>query len=257
MNAITEMITQKIAGSAVRSMAGRLGLSEAMTEKAVQMAVPLLVGALARNAAQPAGADALQQAVTKDHDGSVFDNLLGTISDPQSANAGGILGHVLGGQQGAAQETLANAAGMDSGSAGNLLEMLAPMVMGSLGQTQRQQNLDAGGLSDYLNTQEQQAQTTSPDLMRMLSGMFASSSAAAAPANAQAQAAGTGDSGLMGSITNALDSNHDGSVTDDVEQLLGKFLKQSALRNGPGFIPAGAPSVDKQRDAFDGQNSPK
>jgi hypothetical protein len=210
-------------------MATRLGLSEAMTEKAVQMAVPLLVAALARNAAQPAGADALQQAVAKDHDGSIFDNLLGAISDPQSANAGGILGHVLGGQQTAAQDTLANATGMDSSKAGGLLEMLAPMVMGSLGQTQRQEGLDAGGLSDYLNTQQQQAETAAPDLMGTLSSIFGSNAAVAGNApddtNTQAQAAGAADGGLMGSITSALDSNKDGSVTDDVEQLLGKFLK--------------------------------
>lgn len=228
MNAITEMITQKIAGSAVRSMAARLGLSEAMTEKAVQIGVPLLIAALARNASQPAGADALQQAVVKDHDGSIFDNLLGAISDPQAANGGGILGHVLGGQQGAAQDTLASATGMDSASAGGILETLAPMVMGALGQTQRQNDLDAGGLSDYLNTQQQQAESSEPDLMASLSsilgGNTSSAAAAAGASNVQPPTAAA-EPDLMSSITGALDSNQDGSVTDDVQALLGKFMK--------------------------------
>lgn len=224
MNAITEMITQKIAGSAVRGMAAKLGLSEAMTEKAVQIGVPLLIAALARNAAQPSGADALNNAVAKDHDGSIFDNLLGYISAPESGNGGGILGHVLGPQQGAAQNELAAATGMDNSSAGGLLEMLAPMVMGSLGQTQRQDDLDAGGLAGYLNEQNQTDHATSPDLMGALGSIFGGDRAAAAGAGAQAPAE-TAQPDLMSSITSMLDSDKDGSVTDDVGDILGKFMK--------------------------------
>lgn len=228
MNAITDMIMQKVAGSAVRSMAAKLGLSEAMTEKAVQIAVPLLIAALARNASQPAGADALNNAVAKDHDGSIFDNILGAISDPQAAGGGGILGHVLGTNQGAAQNEIAAATGMDSGSAGGLLEMLAPMVMGSLGQTQRQDNLDAGGLAGYLNEQTQADHAASPDLMGALGSIFGGERAAAAGAGESAGGQAPAEAAqpdIMSSITSMLDSDKDGSVTDDVGNILGKLMK--------------------------------
>jgi hypothetical protein len=193
MNAITQMITQQIAGAAARAMAARIGVSEATAERAVQVAVPLIVAALARNAAQPDGARDLQEAVVKDHDGSIFDNLTGYLNNPQAANGSGILGHVFGQQQEAVQSNLAQATGLDQNAAGSILEMAAPLVMGALGQTQKQNGLDADGLSQFLAAQREQTAKSAPDLMGALNAM--------------------------------LDSNHDGSVTDDVGRLLGNFLK--------------------------------
>jgi hypothetical protein len=193
MNFITQMITQQIAGFAARAIAQRLGISEAAAQQAVQVAVPLIVAALARNAARPEGAQQLHQAVTSDHDGSILDNLSGYLNNPQAANGAGILGHVFGEQQGAIQNTVAQAAGLDPNAAGNILEMVAPLVMGAVGQTQRQNDLDAGGLSDFLSTQQRQTEAAAP--------------------------------GLAGALNSVLDSNHDGSVTDDVGRLLGNFFK--------------------------------
>lgn len=194
MNFITQMITQQVAGVAARAVAQRLGVSEATAQRAVQIAVPLIVAALARNAARPEGAQELHQAVTNDHDGSIFDNLAGYLGNPQAADEGaGILGHVFGGQQGAVQNTLAQAAGLDQNAAGGILEMVAPLVMGAVGQTQRQNDLDPGGLSDFLETQQRQTEASAP--------------------------------GLAGALNSMLDSNHDGSATDDIGRLLGNFFK--------------------------------
>jgi hypothetical protein len=194
MNFITQMVTQQIAGYAARVIAQRLGVSEATAQRAVQIAVPLIVAALARNAARPEGAEELHQAVNNDHDGSIFDNLAGYLGNPQAADDGaGILGHVFGEQQGAIQNSVAQAAGLDQQTAGSLLEMVAPLVLGAVGQTQRQNGLDPGGLSDFLNTQQQQTEAAAP--------------------------------GLSGALNSMLDSNHDGSVTDDVGRLLGTFFK--------------------------------
>ncbi len=194
MNAITQMITQQIAGVAARALSQRLGVSETAAERAVQIAVPLIVAALARNAARPEGAQELHQAVNNDHDGSIFDNLGGYLDNPQAAaNGAGILGHVFGEQQGTIQDTLAQATGLDPNAAGSILETVAPLVMGAVGQTQQQKNLDPGGLSQYLDSQQQQTEAAAP--------------------------------GLMGALNSMLDSNRDGSVTDDVGRLLGNFFK--------------------------------
>ncbi|MGH9880218.1 MAG: DUF937 domain-containing protein, partial [Pyrinomonadaceae bacterium] len=128
MNAITQIITQQMSGSVVRTIAQRFGISETTANTAVQLGVPLILAALARNASQPQEAENLHQAINNDHDGSIFDNLMGYLGNPQSANGAGILGHVFGGQRPLIQNNLAQATGIDPSSAGGLLEMMAPLV---------------------------------------------------------------------------------------------------------------------------------
>jgi len=193
MNAITQIVTQQLGGSAARTIAQRFGISESTANTAIQMAVPLILTGLARNASQPQEAQNLHQAVATDHDGSIFDNVMGYLQNPQSANGAGILGHVFGSQQPAIENNLAQATGMDQGSAGGLLETLAPLVMGSLGKAQQQNGLDASGLSDLLNSQQQEAQANAPGAMNMLSSL--------------------------------LDQNKDGSSMDDLQRMAASFFK--------------------------------
>jgi len=193
MNAITEVITQQLAGNAVSTIAQRFGVSETTATRAVQIGVPLILAALARNASQPQGAESLHQAVTNDHDGSIFNNLMGYLANPQSANGAAILEHVFGGQQSTIQNNLAQATGMDQSSAGGMLETLAPLVMGAVGQAQQENGLSAAGLSNLLVSQQQQAQANAPDVMSMLGSM--------------------------------LDQNKDGSAIDDLQRMAAKFFK--------------------------------
>jgi len=192
MNEISQIITQQLTASASQQIASRLGVSEGTANMAVQIAVPLILAALARNAAQPEGAQALHEAVASDHDGSILDNLGGYLGNPEAANGAAILGHVLGGQRGAVESNLAQATGLDQGAAGNLMELVAPLVMGAVGRTQQQSGLDSSGLAEYLGEQQQQQ--------------------AAAP-------------GMMGMLSSMLDSNQDGTVTDDLARIAGNFLK--------------------------------
>ncbi|HEY6119041.1 MAG TPA: DUF937 domain-containing protein [Pyrinomonadaceae bacterium] len=193
MNIISQMITQRIAGAAASQLASRLGVSEGTAQTAVQLAVPLIVAALARNASQPQEAQDLHEAVSRDHDGSILDNLMGYLGNPQAANGAGILGHVLGAQRPAVENNLAQATGLDQSAAASLLETVAPLVMGAIGREQQQKGLDAQGLAQYLGEQQQQAQSANPD--------------------------------LMGSLTSMLDSNRDGSVVDDLSRIAGNLFK--------------------------------
>ena len=193
MNAITQIVTQQLGGNAARTIAQKFGISETTANAAIQMGVPLILTALARNASQPQEAQNLHQAVATDHDGSILDNVMGYLQNPQSANGAGILGHVFGSQQPAVENNLAQATGMDQSSAGGLLETLAPLVMGSLGKAQQQNGLDASGLSDLLNNQQQEAQANAPGAMSMLSSL--------------------------------LDQNKDGSSMDDLQRMAASFFK--------------------------------
>ena len=193
MNIITQMITQRIAGGAASQIAQRLGVSEGTAQTAVQLAVPLILAALARNASRPQGAQELHEAVATDHNGSILDNLVGHLQNPQAANGSGILGHVLGEQRPTVENNLAQVTGLNQNSAGSLLEMVAPLVMGAVGREQQQHHLDADGLSQFLGQQQEEAQAEQP--------------------------------GLMGTLSSMLDSNRDGNGTDDLSRIAGNFFK--------------------------------
>jgi hypothetical protein len=192
MNALTEMLMGQLAGSAVSQIGGKIGADPSTTSKALSMAVPLLISALARNSSTPAGAEALDQAVANDHDGSVLDNLSRFLGNSEAANGAGILGHVLGDRRTDVENGLAQSTGLEPGAAGQLLETVAPLVMGALGKVRQDQGLDANGLSAFLGDQHQQAQASAPNVM-----------------------------GMLGSL---LDSNKDGSVLDDVSRIAGKLF---------------------------------
>lgn len=184
MSALDAMLSQFDAGT-IERMAGQLGASPEQTRSAIQAALPMLMGAMQRNAATPEGAESLHRAVTRDHQGVDLGGLLGGLlggsggagggglsdlmgavfgamgggqSAPQQQSASrspiedgiAILGHVFGGQQSRAEAGVARASGLDSGTVARLMAMLAPMLMGALGKATQQQGLDAGGLGSML-----------------------------------------------------------------------------------------------------------
>ncbi len=86
----------------------------------------------------------------------------------RSADGDGILGHVLGSRRQTVERGLSQGTGMDSGSMGKLLSMLAPVVMGALGKSQRENNLDAGGLARMLERERSDVQKRAPQQMGVL-----------------------------------------------------------------------------------------
>lgn len=165
MNPLIETVLKQLGGNALQEIAQKVGVDEETAQKAISVAAPLLLAALARNSSTPDGAQALHQALTNDHDGSILEDIVGFLTNPEAANGAGILRHVLGDQQQAVQSGLAQTAGLDAGSMGQILEMAAPLIMGALGQTTQQQGLDADGLSKLLKGQTQAEKQQEPDLM--------------------------------------------------------------------------------------------
>ena len=192
MEALTQQLMEQLSGGELSQISQQIGADEKTTRSALSAAMPLLMSALANNASKPDGAQSLQQALAKDHDGSILNDMSGFLNDPQAANGAGILGHVLGSQQPMVTQGLAQGTGLDSGQVGQLLQIAAPLLMGALGQQQQQQGFDTNGLSNFLGGQQQQVQQSNPDMMSMLN--------------------------------NLLDMDRDGSAVDDIFGMVGKLF---------------------------------
>ena len=69
---------------------------------------------------------------------------------PKQADAGGILDHILGRDQGPVAQEASQKSGLPVGQVAQILMMLAPIVMAYLGRQKQEQNVGAGGIGDLL-----------------------------------------------------------------------------------------------------------
>lgn len=157
---LAQELFAQLQGAPLQQVSQQLGIGQAEASGAVGAALPLLMGALGRNAEQPQGAEALFGALQRNHSGldigSVLGSVLGGASTPE-ANGAGILGHIFGGNQPRAEAGLGQATGLDSNRAGQLLKILAPIVLAFLAQRMSQGGQSsAGALSQVLGQEQQQ-----------------------------------------------------------------------------------------------------
>lgn len=193
MASLLDLVSSHIGSDGIERIAGQLGVDSGTAQQAVQGALPLLMGALAKNASSPDGAAALHGALERDHDGGILEQLSGFLGGGGGGGMGdAILGHVLGGRRGHAEAGLSRATGLDLGQAGKLLAILAPIVMGALGKQRRQEGLDPSGLAGILASEREQARQ-------------------------QPQ-------GGLGALAGILDMDGDGNPMDDIARIGGNLL---------------------------------
>ncbi|QSX77319.1 DUF937 domain-containing protein [Agrilutibacter solisilvae] len=128
---LSDDLLNQLQGPQLAQISQQLGLSESQASGAVSAALPLLLGALGRNASQPQGADALYGALERDHAGLDIGSVLGSALGGGGQGAE-ILGHIFGNRQEGAARGLGSATGLGSSQAGSLLKMLAPIVLAYL-----------------------------------------------------------------------------------------------------------------------------
>jgi hypothetical protein len=128
--AITDELFSTLQDGQIGRIGEQLGISQQQAQSAVAAALPLLVGALGRNAQQPQGAASLFNALG-DHAGVDPGGALGSAL-AGDALGGSILGHVFGRRQDTAASGLGAATGLGNERAGALLRLLAPVVMAYL-----------------------------------------------------------------------------------------------------------------------------
>jgi len=199
MDILQSQLTDDVIGQLSRQIGG---VEPSQTKAATSGILTTLLGALAKNASSIQGAQALDSALERDHDGSILDQLNDVIGgNPQVAqrnaramNGSGILKHILGERQGGAVDMISKMSGLNQGQTGNLMSILAPIIMGTLGKQKKQNGLDLAGI------------------ISMLSGSMGQT---------QAQ---NSDNPLMGMIGKFLDSDGDGSIIDDIGNIVGKGL---------------------------------
>ena len=218
MTSLLGTLQSALSGQTLDQLSGALGADPDTTRNAAMTALPLMLGAMNRNTSTPTGAQSLDMALKRDHDGSLLDGLGGFLGALQGRGAaaggagglmgglagalaggskatdgGGILGHVFGNRLPHVESGLAKSTGLSQQQVLQLLMTLAPVVMSALGKMKRERDLDAGGVSDVLSHEAARAREAAP-------------------------------SGILGQLGQLLDRDGDGNPLDDLAGLAGGLL---------------------------------
>ena len=149
MNLI-ELITGN-AGNQVASQAeNKFGISKNQIIALLAVAAPLVISYLRKKSQEdPNEAEALNNALDKDHDGSILDNPAQVEARVQEG--GSILDHIFGGQKAQVENQLSQNTGISMDKVGPVLAMLAPLIMGYIGKEKQSSGVNSGGgLGDLL-----------------------------------------------------------------------------------------------------------
>ena len=201
MAGLLDVLNSDLGKQLISGASAQTGASESKTAEVLSMAMPLLLGAMKKNASSEEGASGLMGALSNKHDGGILDNLgslLGGSGVDQNilSDGAGILSHVLGGKQPVVENKLNKKTGLDAGTIAQILKIAAPVLLGIIGKQTKENNInDSDGLTGILGS--------------MLGGQ---------PKENQSL------------IESLIDADGDGSVLDDVaDMVLGSNKKKGGL----------------------------
>ncbi|MGL6291401.1 MAG: DUF937 domain-containing protein [Silanimonas sp.] len=207
MSGLVEQLMQTLGPQVIEQMSGKLGASPQQTRSGLAAALPVILGAMQRNASSPDGASALQGALQRNHANADLGGLVGAVLGGRNSDGAAILGHVLGQRTPRAAQGIGAASGLDGAQAQNLMAMLAPLVMGALGK----QASGGGNLASILGGATQQLDQQGGGIgSKLMTAVldrdgdgdvdFADLAAMASGGNAAPPSGGGGLGGLLGGL---------------------------------------------------------
>ncbi len=200
MAGILDLLNSDLGKQIISGVSNDTNQSQSKTSDVMSMALPLLMGAMKKNASSPEGAEGLMNALNTKHDGSILDNLgslfEGGVDNSVKQDGAGILKNVLGNSENNVTNAISQKSGLDSGAVMNILKVAAPLVLGYLGKQKQQQQVQS-----------------SSGIEGLLGGILG------------------GDNKQQSMIESLLDGNNDGSVIDDLAGMMlgGNKSKSSGL----------------------------
>ncbi|MEY8761213.1 DUF937 domain-containing protein [Chryseobacterium tongliaoense] len=163
---LIDLLTGNTSNQVADQAESKFGISKNQIIALLAVAAPLIISYLRNKSQDSNEAEALNNALDKDHDGSILND--SSQLEARQAEGGSILSHIFGGEKQAVENQLSQNTGISIDKIGPILAMLAPVIMGYIGKEKQQNNVGAGGLGDLLGgilgnaSNQAQAQQSSP-----------------------------------------------------------------------------------------------
>lgn len=211
---LLDLLTGSTGNQVATQAENKFGVSKTQILALLAVAAPLVISYLKNKSQDTKEAESLNNALDKDHDGSILDDV--SQADARQNEGGSILSHVFGSDKSAVENNLSQNTGISIDKIGPILSMLAPVIMGYIGKEKQQNNVGAGGIGDLLGgilgNAQSQSQASSDPLSNILGSVLGGG-------DAQSSGGGIGD--LLGGILGGNDSKKQGGGLGDI---LGGFL---------------------------------
>lgn len=165
MNLI-DLITGNTGNQVAAQAENKFGVNKNQIIALLAVAAPLVISYLRKKTQDANEAEALNNALDRDHDGSILDDV--SQVENRQQEGGSILDHIFGGQKAQVENSLSEQTGISMNKIGPILAMLAPLIMGYIGKEKQSNGVNSGGLGDLLGgilggaANQAQAQPSNP-----------------------------------------------------------------------------------------------
>ena len=210
---LLDLITGNVGNQVATEAENKFGISKSQMIALAAVAAPLIISYLRNKSQDAKEAEALNNALDRDHDGSILNNPSSALEREQEG--GSILDHIFGGQKATVENQLSQNTGISMDKIGPILAMLAPIIMGYIGKEKQANGVNAGGLGDLLGGilggAQQQAQQNNDPLSNILGSVLGGAT--------QQSGGGLGD--ILGSVLGGDKQNQSGGLGDLLGGILG------------------------------------
>jgi len=214
---LLDLLTGNTSNQVAEKAENKFGISRNQIIALLAVAAPLIISYLRNKSQDAKEAEALNNALDKDHDGSILND--SSQLEARESEGGSILNHIFGGDKQNVENQLSQNTGISIDKIGPVLAMLAPVIMGYIGKEKQQNNVGAGGLGDLLGgilgnaSNQAQAQQSSPlnDILGSVLG------------GGQSQSSGNPLNDILGSVLGG-SNNQQNQQGGGLGSILGSFF---------------------------------
>ncbi|MEA1884816.1 MAG: DUF937 domain-containing protein [Thermotogota bacterium] len=176
---------------ALENLGGSVGANKEQVQKLINLGMPTMMKAMERNTKTENGAQSLYKAL-QEHQNDDVEEMARNPDKVDKTDGEKILNHVFEDKNERVQTNLAKQTNLVQNQVTTALSQLAPLVMGTLGQQQKELDVNVSNLS------------------KLMGGAIEQS----------------GNSEVIKMAEQLLDADKDGSILDDVGRMFGKLFKR-------------------------------
>ena len=190
MDSVVNMaMEQLMSGDNLSLISSKVGADDQSTKSALQLGLPLLLGAMSNKASSKDGANAILSGLAEVAKGGQDQSPAKYLGGSSSSFGSDMLNTILGSSMMPIQQAIAKKTGLPPAVVGQLLTMAMPLVLGYLTKSSSEKEMKPDDLSKMLEEQSNMALTSSPEAEAMMKEILS---------------AQDGGSGIMGMIKKLL-----------------------------------------------------